>query len=53
MLLASVGDSDLWFALAALVLAGIDQLRARGQALTTWAAIALAVALLLAWWPDG
>lgn len=43
----------LALAIVAIVLAGIDEVRARGQGLTSWAVIAIAVALATEWWPEG
>jgi len=48
-------DNDsfrLALALVAIVLAGIDEVKARGTALTPWGVIALGVAAATAWWPE-
>jgi hypothetical protein len=48
-------DNDsfrLALAIVAIVLAGIDEIRARGAALTPWAVIAVGIALSTAWWPE-
>jgi hypothetical protein len=48
-------DNDsfrLALAIVAIVLAGIDEVRARGAALTPWGVIAIGVALATMWWPE-
>jgi hypothetical protein len=48
-------DNDsfrLALAIVAIVLAGVDLVRTRGVALTSWAVVALGVALTTAYWPD-
>jgi hypothetical protein len=48
-------DNDsirLALAIVAIVLAGVDLVRTRGTALTSWGVVALGVALTTAYWPD-
>lgn len=42
----------LALAIVAIVLALVDEVRARGTSLTGWGVVALGVALTSAWWPE-